>query len=105
MRFLEDQVEIQKVEGWVSAAGGGEEKQQNPQDARPTHAVTRLNVILTAFSPMLGMMTLGRLLPPDLPHLSALVCHFLSFGGLRCLRWGAGHPADPTSPEYDGKTE
>ena len=23
MRFLEDQVEIQKVEGWVSAAGGG----------------------------------------------------------------------------------
>lgn len=42
---------------------GGEEKQQNPQDARPTHAVTRLNGILTAFSPMLGVMTLGKLLP------------------------------------------
>ena len=47
----------------ASAGGGGEEKQENPQDARPTHAVTRLNVILTVFSPMLGVMTLGRLLP------------------------------------------
>ena len=47
----------------ASAGGGGEEKQENPQDAQPTHAVTHLNVILTAFSPMLGVMTLGRLLP------------------------------------------
>lgn len=57
-----------------------------------------------SFPPMLGMMTLGRLLPPDLPHLSAPGLPFSFLWG-SSPEVGAGHPADPTPPEYDGKTE
>ena len=100
---------------WVSGSGasplgasaGGEEKRSSkthrmPDPPTPSPAWMEYSQLSL---PCWVWWHWGGSSLPDLPHLSALVCHFLSFGGLCCLRVGAGHPADPTSPDYDGKTE